>query len=55
VLGSHNINIAGMSLGRIAPQDKAFTILNVDSVVSDEVKREITSNPNIISLKAIRL
>ena len=55
VLGSHNINIAGMSLGRIAPQDKAFTILNVDSAVSEEVKREIISNPNIISLKAIRL
>ncbi|RKY38570.1 MAG: phosphoglycerate dehydrogenase [Candidatus Omnitrophota bacterium] len=55
VLGKHNINIAGMSLGRRAPQDIAVTVLNIDSLPSPEVIKEITSNPNIVSLKIIKL
>lgn len=55
VLGSHNINIAGMSLGRRAPQDIALTILNLDNPLDEEAEKEIASHPNIISLKFIRL
>jgi D-3-phosphoglycerate dehydrogenase len=55
ILGSHNINIAGMSLGRRAPQDVAVTVLNIDSLPQREVIEEITSNPNIIYLKLIKL
>jgi D-3-phosphoglycerate dehydrogenase len=55
VLGSHNVNIAGMSLGRRAPQDVAVTVLNIDSLPSREAIQEITSNPNIIYLKLIKL
>ena len=54
-LGSHDINIAGMSLGRHAPRQTALTILNLDSPLDDEVINKIRSNPNIISLKTIKL
>lgn len=55
VLGSHKINIANMSLGRRAPQDIALTILNLDTSLSSEVIKEISANPNIVSLKSIKL
>jgi len=54
-LGSHNINIAGMSLGRQASGGIALTILNLDSPLTDEVIGKIQSNPNIVSLKLVRL
>jgi D-3-phosphoglycerate dehydrogenase len=55
ILGAHKVNIAGMSLGRRAPQDIALTVLNVDSLPEDAVIKEITSNPNIVSLKLLTL
>lgn len=54
-LGSRNINIADMSLGRCASKGIALTILNLDSSLSEEVTSQIRSNPNIISLKLVRL
>lgn len=54
-LGNHNINIAGMSLGRRAPQATALTILNLDNPLNDKVIKEIASNPNIVSLKFVKL
>jgi len=54
-LGAHSINIAGMGLGRRAPQETAITILNIDSPLSEEVIKEITANSNIVSLKFIKL
>jgi D-3-phosphoglycerate dehydrogenase len=55
VLGSHNINIAGMSLGRRAPQDIALTILNLDNPLNEKVIKEISNHPNIVSLKFVKL
>jgi D-3-phosphoglycerate dehydrogenase len=55
VLGKHNINIAGMSLGRRAPRDIALTILNLDNPLNEKVAKEVSSNPNIISLKLVKL
>ncbi|MEM7816760.1 MAG: phosphoglycerate dehydrogenase [Candidatus Aenigmatarchaeota archaeon] len=55
VLGKHNINIAGMSLGRRAPNDIAITVLNLDSPLNPDIVKEIISNPNIITLKLIKL
>jgi D-3-phosphoglycerate dehydrogenase len=55
VLGAHKINIAGMSLGRSAPKGKALTILNLDNSLNEEVTKEIKDNPNIISLRFIKL
>lgn len=54
-LGKHGINIAGMSLGRRAPQDIALTIFNLDNPLNDEVKNEISANSNIVSLKFIKI
>jgi len=54
-LGKHGINIAGMSLGRKAPNDIASTILNLDNAVSEDVVKEIASNKNIVSVKFIKL
>ncbi|MCQ9204931.1 MAG: phosphoglycerate dehydrogenase [Omnitrophica bacterium] len=54
-LGVNNINIAGMSLGRDAPSGIALTILNLDNALNEEVITQIKSNPNIISLKIVRL
>jgi len=55
VLGTHKINIAGMSLGRKTPQDVALTILNLDNPMTDKAIKEIASNTNIVSLKVIKL
>ncbi len=55
VLGSHRVNIANLSLGRKEPEGVAITVLNVDSPVDENVIKDITKNPNIISLKLIRL
>ncbi len=55
VLGNHKINIAGMSLGRRAPNDIALTILNLDNPLDEKVIKEISSNPNIVSLRCIKL
>jgi len=54
-LGSCDINIAGMSLGRSAPKGVALTILNLDNPLTDKVIEKIKANPNIISLKPINL
>jgi len=55
ILGSHNINIAGMSLGRRAPEDVAVTVLNIDALPEDKVVKEITENKNVIAFKRIKL
>lgn len=55
ILGKHGINIAGMSLGRHAPQGKTVTILNVDSFPAKEVLDELLANESIIMLKVIKL
>jgi D-3-phosphoglycerate dehydrogenase len=54
-LGKHNINIAGMSLGRKAPQNIALTIFNLDNPLTDKVIKEISANSNIVSLKFVKL
>ncbi len=55
ILGAHKINIAGMSLGRQAPEGVAVTVLNIDTVPDDEVVKEILANNNVISFKRIKL
>ncbi|MCM8824032.1 MAG: phosphoglycerate dehydrogenase [Candidatus Omnitrophica bacterium] len=55
VLGSYGVNIANMSLGRRAPMDVAITVLNLDTALDEKVMNEIKANPNIISLKFIKL
>jgi len=55
LLGQHNINIAGMSFGRIKQGGKAITVLNIDSEVSQSVLEKIKKIKNILSVKQIKL
>lgn len=55
VLGEHKINIANMSLGRCTLEKTALTILNLDAPLSEEVIKEISSHPSIVSLKFVTL
>lgn len=55
MLGSDNINIAGMQLGRNKPRGNAVSIVNVDSPIPDETLSKIRSMSNIIYAKMIRL
>ncbi|MFO8052681.1 MAG: phosphoglycerate dehydrogenase [Candidatus Omnitrophota bacterium] len=54
-LGEDNVNIAGMSLGRHTPKGTALTILNLDNAPKEKVLEKIKTNPNIISVKVIKL
>ena len=54
-LAKFNINIANMSLGRKAPNDVAFTILNLDNPINEDIINEIKKNKNILYLKLIKL
>ena len=54
-LGSNGVNIAGMSLGKRSSKREALTILNLDNSVDEKVIAEIKANPNIISLKVVKL
>ncbi|MDD4294844.1 MAG: phosphoglycerate dehydrogenase [Candidatus Omnitrophica bacterium] len=53
LLGKYGINIAGMSLGRNAPEGIALTILNLDNPVKDDVIREIKAHSNIVSVQCV--
>ena len=54
-LGEYGVNIAGMSLGRLSREKVALTILNLDNPLSEEVIGRIKANPDIISLKVVKL
>jgi len=55
ILGSNQINIAGMQLGRKAPNDKAVSFVNVDSEIPPNVLAEIQALPNILFAKLVKL
>jgi len=55
LLGKHNINIAGMTFGRLKKGGKAITVLNIDSPVSSQVLEKIKKLENIKDVKAIKL
>ena len=55
LLGSNNINIAGMTLGRDVQGGQARTVLKVDGAVSEAVLQEIKRAKNILDAKLIRL
>ena len=47
ILGSNQINIAGMQLGRVAPHGMAVAVVNVDSPIPPAIMQEIRMLPNI--------
>ncbi len=55
ILGSKNINIAGMQVGRIKRGGDAIMVLNIDSEVSDEILDEIRAVDGIIDAKLVVL
>jgi len=55
ILGSNQINIAGMQLGRKAPNDRAVSFVNVDSEIPPQVLAEIQALPNLLYAKLVKL
>ncbi|MBI2176800.1 MAG: ACT domain-containing protein, partial [Candidatus Tectomicrobia bacterium] len=55
LLGSHQINIAGMQLGRTKMSPRAVAVLALDDPIPDEVMEKIRSIPNIYDAKLVRL
>ena len=55
LLGKHNINIAGMTFGRLKKGGKAITVLNVDNHVPSKVLEKIKKLKYINEVRAIKL
>ncbi|MBU3664423.1 MAG: phosphoglycerate dehydrogenase [Chthoniobacterales bacterium] len=55
LLAKHNINIAGMSLGRDQAGGTALTVLNLDSAPADNVMAELRGDPDIYGARVLRL
>ena len=55
ILGKQNINIAGMTFGRLKQGGKAISVLNIDNPVSQAVIDEILRSKNILDAKLIKL
>lgn len=55
VLAEHNINIAGMALGRLEKGGKALTALNVDEDVEDNVLADLKKLPHILEARVVDL
>jgi len=55
VLGNHDINIAGMQVGRIKAGGTAIMVLNVDSEVNEEILNEIRAVKGILNAKMVYL
>ena len=55
LFGRHGVNIAGMSLSRNEEGGSALTVLNLDSIPSDELIKELLSNDDIYSATTVKL
>jgi D-3-phosphoglycerate dehydrogenase len=55
ILAEANINIAGLSLGRVEIGKEALTVINVDSEVDKNVVKAISSINGIISVTAVNV
>lgn len=55
VLGKSDINIAGMTFGRINPGGDAITVLNIDNAPSEEVVNKLRKAKNVNDVKVIEL
>jgi D-3-phosphoglycerate dehydrogenase len=55
LLGNHEINIAGMQLGRTKKNDQAVAVVSVDDPIPDEVMDEIRSFSNILTAHLVKL
>ena len=55
VLAKHNVNIAGVSLGRSAVGANALTVMNIDSPIPAAAMGELVSLDGVSGLKAVHL
>jgi D-3-phosphoglycerate dehydrogenase len=55
MLAAENINIAGLSLGRDKPGQKALTIINVDSPISSDLLKKLEQIDGVFEVKAVKL
>jgi len=55
LLGKHKVNIASMSLSRDTAGGHAMTVLNLDSVPSDEALNELQKDPDISNVRVVKL
>ena len=55
LLGSHQVNIAGMTLGRDRLGGQAKTLLKVDTAIPDSLLKQIKQAKNILDAKLIKL
>ncbi len=55
ILGSHDINISDMSVGRVSPKGLAVMAVNIDSEAPDEAIREIAAIERIHEVKYVVL
>jgi D-3-phosphoglycerate dehydrogenase len=55
ILGNANVNIAGITNGRIAPGGDAVTIIGVDDEVSEEVLSRIAAIEGLRNVRVIKL
>ncbi len=55
LLGQHNVNIAGMSLGRTEAGGRALTLLNLDSIPPEGLVANLLADEDIYSIQVIRL
>jgi D-3-phosphoglycerate dehydrogenase len=55
LMGKHKINIAGMSLSRDEAGGEALTVLNLDSVPSEALIKELTAEGDIHGVQVVQL
>jgi D-3-phosphoglycerate dehydrogenase len=55
ILGSNQINIAGMQLGRTALHGMAVAVVNVDSTIPAPILEQIRGLSNILAAKLVEL
>lgn len=55
LMGAHGVNIAGMSLSRNEAGGEALTVLNLDSVPSEELLNELLAVEDIESAQVVQL
>ena len=55
VLAKHNVNIAGVSLGRVAAGESALTVMNIDSGIPHSGLQELLAQEGISNLRLVRL
>jgi D-3-phosphoglycerate dehydrogenase len=55
ILSKHNVNIAGVSLGRSAAGENALTVMNIDGEIPNKALEELLTQEGISNLKLVGL